>query len=1243
MIRLEDIKPGLPLTGLEPAVIGSIVAVVPIAEGTVQVIYKMPDGTLKDRLLNRADESNLSLATTERPWSFDGDGETFKLIVEAKRIDLAFLFDPMMAVHTSNVEPLPHQITAVYESMLPRQPLRFVLADDPGAGKTIMAGLYIRELIMRADARRIVIIAPGSLVEQWRDEMFEKFGLEFRVFSRELESATPSGNPFEDSDHLIVRLDQMSRNEELQEKLCAAGWDLAVFDEAHKLAAHFFGNKLEKTGRFKLAEKLGANTRHLLLMTATPHNGKEEDFQLFLSLLDSDRFYGKFRDGIHKVDTSDLMRRMVKEELVKFDGTPLFPERKAYTVNYELSQIEKDLYAAVTQYVTTQMGKAEELQGRRKGSVGFALTALQRRLASSPEAIFQSLKRRRERLQRRLREEKISNRGGQILAETVGPIPSPSAAPESGFSAQLPLPEIPEDDDDLTALEQETLEESLVDEATAAKTIAELEDEIDSLILLEKQAKDVVASGQDRKWEELSRILQRDPHMHDADGRLRKIIIFSEHRDTLNYLHAKIAGVLGSQDAIVCIHGGTHRDERLKAQALFRSDPEIRVLVATDAAGEGVNLQCANLMVNYDLPWNPNRLEQRFGRIHRIGQQEVCHLWNLVAKETREGDVYFRLLEKLRVESEALKGRVFDILGEVFEGKSLKELLIEAIRYGDQPDVRAKLRTKIDHNFDRQHLLALLDRNALAQETLGPERLFAVKEEMEKAEARRLQPYFVRSFFMKAFETLGGSIYPRELNRFEISHVPAVLRERDRLITGRNRRELAPVLKRYERVCFTKDAVRPLERPGLAFASMIHPGHPLMLALSDILLQQHANLLRQGTILVDPSDEDDQPSLLFLLTHEIKSGDDQVISKRLQFVRVSPDGTATFAGWAPHLDLEPLPSTERSAVLAAVNSATLSALGRGAGGEVTTQNSELKTQNSPNWLNSGLEQRALALAAATLVPEHFNEVAGRRICHVDKTLAAVHERLTKEIDFWSDRYIKLTEDKAAGKEIGPNLENVRRTLSDLESRLESRKRELQSMRHVTSATPVVLSGALVIPAGLLRKLRGESGAGVSPANQANVPSWASSPEARTRIEQLAMQAVRCAEESRGCRVVDVSAQKCGWDLTSYPPATLSALGRGAGGEVSDSQPATLNYQPPARHIEVKGRIKGATTITITRNEMLYALNQADKFLLAIVLVGENDVVEGPYYIQNPFDTEPGWGVSSVNYDLNALLGRAAKL
>jgi superfamily II DNA or RNA helicase len=1167
MAKLEDIRAGVSLDGIEPGLVVTVAAVVPIDASALQVFYKLPDGTLRERLLGRADESAIQVATKDRPWAFDGDGAAFLLTVEAKRIDLAFLFDPMMAVHTSNVEPLPHQITAVYESMLPKQPLRFVLADDPGAGKTIMAGLYIRELIMRADARRICIVAPGSLVEQWRDELFEKFGLEFKIFSRDLEVGSPSGNPFEDNDHLIVRLDQLSRSDEHQEKVCLAGWDLVVFDEAHKLSAHFFGQELKRTKRFVLAERLGARTRHLLLMTATPHNGKEEDFQLFLSLLDSDRFYGKFRDGAHKVDTSDLMRRMVKEELLKFDGTPLFPERKAYTVNYQLSDAEAALYERVTQYVKTEMGKADQLDGRQRGSVGFALTALQRRLASSPEAIFQSLKRRRERLEKRLREARLGARG-QVLAEVL-------------------LDQAPEDDDDLDALEQETLEEKLVDQASASQTIGELEAEILILQALQQRAQDVVNSGHDRKWEELSRILQDNPHMSDADGRQRKIIIFSEHRDTLNYLTARIAGVLGNADAIVNIHGGTHRDERRRIQALFRSDPEVRVLIATDAAGEGVNLQTANLMVNYDLPWNPNRLEQRFGRIHRIGQHEVCHLWNLVANETREGDVYFRLLEKLRVESDALHGRVFDILGEVFDGVSLRDLLIEAIKYGDLPETKAKLHIKVDNALDRERLRTILERNALAQETMSVDRLFAVKEEMDKAEARRLQPFFIRSFFLRAFETLGGSLHPREAERFAVTHVPASIRERDRQITGRNRRDSAPVLMRYDRVCFTKEAIRPMDRPGLAAASLLHPGHPLMMAVTDLILEQNSNLLRQGAILVDPADEGEEPTLLFLLTHEIKSGDGQVLSKRLQFVRVTPTGAATFAGYAPHLDLEPLDP----ALLPKLDGLL----------------------NEP-WISADQEQKALSLAAASLVPEHFEEVASRRIAQVDKTLAAVHERLSKEIAFWSDRWMKLRDDLAAGKDVRLTLENVRRTVLDLEGRLEHRKKELQSMRHVASSTPVALGGALVIPAGLMLRLQGAQPAGnVNPAADAAV---------RKRTELLAMNAVRRAEEARGCRVVDVSLEKCGWDITSYPPP--------ADGRLAD-----------ARHIEVKGRLKGADTLTVTRNEILYALNQADKFILAIVLVNEGDeVVEGPFYVKNPFDAEPGWGVSSWNIEVKALLARA---
>ena len=1129
--------------------------------------YKTPDGRLLERMLFRTDEANISLAEAGRPWAFDAPGADFKLAAEAYRINLAHLFDPMMAVHTSNVEPLPHQITAVYESMLPRQPLRYMLADDPGSGKTIMAGLFIRELLMRADAARVLIVAPGGLVEQWQDEMFEKFGLSFNPFSREQIEQSRTGNPFDDVDLMLARLDQLSRSEDLQEKLLQSRWDLIVVDEAHKLSASWYGSKINETKRFKLGKLLGSITRHFLLMTATPHNGKEEDFQLFLSLLDSDRFYGKFRDGAHKVEVSDLMRRMVKEELFKFDGTRLFPERRAYTVNYKLSTLEAALYHAVTNYVKEEMNRAESLaDGKRKGTVGFALTTLQRRLASSPEAIYQSLKRRHQRLKRKVEEEKLLQRGGIALAETI-------------------TYDIPEDADDFNAEQQENFEETVVDQATAAQTIQELETEIVILQHLEEQAKEVVHSGQDRKWEELSKLLQNTPEMHDSVGHQRKLIIFSEHRDTLNYLNLRIGGLLGIPEAIITIHGGVKREERRKLQERFRNDPDVRVLVATDAAGEGVNLQNANLMVNYDLPWNPNRLEQRFGRIHRIGQTEICHLWNMVASETREGDVFQRLFEKLETERQALGGRVFDVLGEVFEEKSLRDLLIEAIRYGEDPVRKARLLEKVEGALDTDHLQAIIKRNALCEEVMDEQRLFAVKAEMEKAEARKLQPYFIRAFFNQSFQHLGGELKPREQGRWEITHVPAIIRERDRQLTGRDRRNLDPVLRRYERICFEKDYVRLLDRVGAPMASLLHPAHPLMQAVTDIVLEQHRGKLKQGSVLVDTTDMGLTPKVLFIIDHSVKEGADssRSVSRRMQFVEILPDGATINAGWAPHLDLEPLAASDLPLIADVLQAP---------------------------WITRDLEQLALAHASTHLVPEHFEEVKSRRERSVDKTLAAVHERLVKEINFWQDRAIKLKDDVAAGKQPRLNYDNALRTMDDLTARLQTRTAELQAMRHIVSATPVVLGGSLIIPAGLLAQRRGQ-------------PGWSADSDARSRVEQIAMQAVIIAERAMGHEVVDVSAQKCGWDVTSSPPASDGKL-------------------PPSRHIEVKGRAKGQTTITVTRNEILYGLNQSDKFLLAVVVVDGNSH-EGPFYIRNPFSQEPDWAVTSIDLDLSELLKRAANV
>src|SRR6266508_2725151 len=351
MARLEELTRGASVKGVLPDTLVTVVDVKWLGSSVVELVYKDPGGRLGSELLYRDREPDLEVVAAGRSWSFDGDGALFRLVSEAFRIRLAHLFDPLLAVHTSLIDPLPHQITAVYESMLPRQPLRFLLADDPGSGKTIMAGLLIKELLIRGDVRRCLICCPGSLVDQWQDELWQRFHLPFEIVTSQAVEASRSGNPFLEKNLVIGRLDHLSRNDEIKAKLEQTDWDLIVCDEAHKLSASFFSGEVKKTKRYQLGELLGGLCRHFLLMTATPHNGKEEDFQLFMALLDRDRFEGRFRDGVHQVDTSDLMRRLVKEQLLKFDGRRLFPERRAMTVTYKLSPLEAALYEAVTNYV----------------------------------------------------------------------------------------------------------------------------------------------------------------------------------------------------------------------------------------------------------------------------------------------------------------------------------------------------------------------------------------------------------------------------------------------------------------------------------------------------------------------------------------------------------------------------------------------------------------------------------------------------------------------------------------------------------------------------------------------------------------------------------------------------------------------------------------------------------------------------------------------------------------------------
>jgi SNF2 family DNA or RNA helicase len=1163
MTTLEDIKAGARLRGLDTAGLAEIVQVARFGADALNLVFRV-NGKVAERLVYRGEESAFELVEAGRAYGFDADGALLRLASEAYRIRLAHLFDPYLAVSASQIEALPHQITAVYGEMLPRQPLRFLLADDPGAGKTIMAGLLIKELLIRGDLQRCLIVAPGNLVEQWQDELAEKFDLSFDALTRDQIETSVTGNPFVERNRLIMRLDMAARSDELKTKLNAAPeWDLVICDEAHRMAASYYGGEVKETQRYKLGRLLGTRTRNLLLMSATPHNGKEADFQLFMGLLDADRFEGRFREGVHKADVSDMMRRLTKEELYRFDGTPLFPERRAYTASYELSPTEADLYQAVTTYVREEMNRADRsADGARRNNVGFALQILQRRLASSPAAIHRSLERRRKRLEERLREERLG-RDNPATPLTHGPT--------------LPTYD-PDDLDEAPGAEAEEAEQTIVASATAAQTLRELEAEIAILADLEARALRLKLSGLDAKWRELESILD-DPIMVDAaTGLRRKLLIFTEPKDTLEYLAQKIIGRFGDAQAVVVVHGGIAREARRAAIAAFNSDPVVRVMVANDAAGEGVNLQRgAHLMVNYDLPWNPNRLEQRFGRIHRIGQTEVCHLWNLCATNTREGEVYRRLLEKLEEARAALGGKVYDVLGELFEGQALRDLLVDAIRYGDRPETKAELFRKVDGAVDVATIERLVAERKLTSEGMDPNAVAAIREEMERAQARRLQPHFISAFFREAFTLLGGRIAERQRGRFEITRVPSILKERDRLI-GRS----DPVLDRYARITFDKSLI-----VGQPQAELLAPGHPLLDAAVDVVLERFQPLLAQGAVLVDEADAGTAPRLLVYLEHAIrdgrttKSGEPRAISQRLQFIHLAENGTAADGGAAPYLDFRPITTDERALIADAVTAP---------------------------WLASGLESRALGYAIASLVPQHLADVKQRRLAEIDKVEREVRARLTREINYWDARAARLREEERAGKEQRINAVNAEATAQRLVERLHTRQVELERERQISALPPVLKGAALVIPKGLLD-------ARAAPPATAKPMGFADDPDTRAEVERSAMQAVMDAERRLNFSPRDVSAEKKGWDIES----------RDAGGHL--------------RFIEVKGRHADARDVILTKNEILASLNAPDAFFLAIVRVAAGFAQE-PVYVQRFFQRELGFAETAVVFNLADLISLA---
>ena len=917
ILGFGDLVAGMRLSGVVADGDVTVVAVDVHGPGSATLTYRTGDGRLGERIVFDDDLARFS-EVSERRWSFDADAAMFCLASEARRMQQAHLADPFAAVDTSNIDPFPHQIDAVYNRLLTQKPLRFLLADDPGAGKTIMSGLLVRELMLRGDVARCLIVAPGSLVEQWQDEMWDKFDLTFELMSRAAVEASRTGNPFTDKSRLIARVDQLARSEDLMAKLEASDWDLVIVDEAHKMSAHRYGDELRRTKRFSLGEKLRDCTRHLLLLTATPHNGKNEDFLAFMTLIDPERFAGRLRtvgkggsdgDAPPMPDVSDVMRRQVKESLRTFEGKRLFPQRHAYSLKFELSEPETELYEAVTAYVSQGMNRAARMQAegdKRRGIIiGFALASLQRRLASSPAAIYHSLRRRRDRLAEQAAELRR-------LAASGKPVPV-IELPKGVRLAELDDIDSGFDLDDYGDTEREELEHLVIDSATASESADELEKEVDELDELVKLADSVRNSGIDTKWVELRNLLRSEhftsPNpatsegLTDSDpGPVRKLIVFSEHKDTLDYVAERIQAELGCPEAVVRIHGGIKRHDRRAIQDRFRVDPTVRVLVATDAAGEGVNLQVANMMVNYDLPWNPNRIEQRFGRVHRIGQHLPCHLWNLVAHRTREGKVFERLFDKIEQQRTVYGDQVYDVLGASQINTSLRDLLMRAIADDADPAHAAWMDEVIEADIGPT-MEAVLKERALIAGLADPAANDKIRRDMEIARARKLQPWFVESFFTEALRRYGGRIARREQGRFEVTRIPAAVRA---VADPR----LGPVHDRYQRVTFDKANIQldsSSHSVGAVRAELISPGTPLLSAVITRVLADHAETLQRGAVLIDPTDSSIEPRLLVYLDHTITDGrrvhgDRQVVSRRFHYVEIDRHDNTADPGGEPYFN-----------------------------------------------------------------------------------------------------------------------------------------------------------------------------------------------------------------------------------------------------------------------------------------------------------------------------------------------------
>ena len=1040
--------------------------------------------------------------------------EDFFLRIEASRIRLAYQFDPQLAVSISQVDPLPHQIEAVYHYVLSSPRIRFLIADDPGAGKTIMAGLIVKELQYRRLAQRILIIAPGHLKYQWQREMKERFQTPFTIIDRARMNATWGENAWEDKDHCLTSIDFVKQDTVLS-SLQNVRWDLVIVDEAHKMSAYAYQGKdqvkVDKTRRYRVGELLSRQTNHMLFLTATPHRGDEENFRLFLDLL-RPGFFARtelLKESVQSGDNPIFVRRL-KEDMKRFDGTDIFPPRHVHSVTFRLTEAERHLYNGVTNYVRNYFDRARENR-----SISFALMILQRRLTSSSQAIYLSLLRRKERLQNLLE-----------LPEQI--------RRDEDYMRARGLTE-----DDLAEMaEEERLEwEERLENLTLAENIEDVVAEIEQLEALIAQADKV------RQQEIESKLVKLRDHVLANLG-TRKLLIFTEFRDTVNYLVAKLQG-WGYQ--VITIHGQMNMEDRLQAEHEFKTNAQI--MVATEAAGEGINLQFCYWMINYDIPWNPNRLEQRMGRIHRYGQRYEVHIYNMIAQDTREGQILQRLFEKLeRMKEDLGTDRVFDIIGDMIPGSRLDELLKEAI-------FSQRRMEEIEQTIDAVNVkqaAQTLEKAFLTSLATRHIDVTGILREKMAAEENRLVPEYVEDYFLRAYQRIGGQrLMPRSGGNsrfYTIANVPYDLRQWGQDYDFKTNYGL--LFRDYKQITFDKYAAREQ-----AQAEFVAPGHPLLEALNqEILTRFHTN---RDAYAVFGDPEGLREGTLWFVEGEVTDGSGQPAGKRVFCLyHALADGRIQTINPAVLWDCEPLDDTPVADDLLAL----------------LQQRESIEDHIINDVLFPFQEEIQVRREHETRVKEKYG------LRSLDYLMQESNQKIL-------DYQLR----QASGENLDLPLRNEQRNLEELQRRRSQLEQEILLERNVTVSEPRIIGTALIIPSTPQKPAAPPPPATPKQAReqpdeaeqyQAGSDNSGADPTRKREIELVGMQVTVAYERENSRSPEDVSGENHGFDVRSLE---YDADGAFAG----------------IRYIEVKARAQSGA-IRLSANEWKKARRYGDDFWLYIV-------------------------------------------